>query len=169
MKTTIVPAQITTVEDKIAGSLGFTQLLLLVVPVFLGAALFVVLPPFFRVTLLKTSVVLVLTLICITMAVRIKGVIVLSWILILLRYNQRPRHYLYDKNSSYLRIISTTEAQPSTLVVAKELPEHSPLLVPGELVRAQMVVDDPRAKFHIRADRKGVLRAYIYEVKEEAV
>ena len=42
MRTTVVPAQVTTVEDKIAGNLGLSQLLLLTLPVFGGSALFLV-------------------------------------------------------------------------------------------------------------------------------
>lgn len=170
MKTTIVPAQVTTVEDKIAGNLGFTQLLLLVTPVFLGAAVFVVLPPLFKVTVFKTALVAILAVVCILLSIRIKGVIVLNWMLILLRYNNRPRHYIYNKNDSYLRDMPAIEKSALiTAFIPEELPATMPLLEPMQLIRAEMAVDDPRAKFNIRADRKGVLRAYIHEIKEKAV
>jgi hypothetical protein len=39
MKTTIIPAQITTVEDKIAGNLSFAQILLFLAALFLGTYL----------------------------------------------------------------------------------------------------------------------------------
>lgn len=46
MRMTVVPAQITTVEDRIIGNLGFSQILLLIVPLFVSAGVFVLLPPF---------------------------------------------------------------------------------------------------------------------------
>jgi hypothetical protein len=48
MKTTIVPAQVTTVEDRITARLTFTQLLLLVTPVFLSGAMFAFLAQYCR-------------------------------------------------------------------------------------------------------------------------
>ena len=46
MKMTVVPAQVTTVEDRIIGSLGFSQILLLVIPIFVSAGVFALVPPF---------------------------------------------------------------------------------------------------------------------------
>ena len=43
---TVVPAQVTTVEDRIIGNLGFSQILLLIVPVFASAFIFGLFPPF---------------------------------------------------------------------------------------------------------------------------
>ena len=45
MKTQVIPAQITTVEDKIVGSLTFSQLLLLLTPVALVALIYAFMPP----------------------------------------------------------------------------------------------------------------------------
>lgn len=45
MKTTVVPAQITTVEDKIAGSLTFTQIIMLVIPLLTSTAIYVLILP----------------------------------------------------------------------------------------------------------------------------
>jgi hypothetical protein len=39
MRTRVIPAQITTVEDRIAGNLNLTQILLLMIPVILGTYL----------------------------------------------------------------------------------------------------------------------------------
>ena len=44
MRTTVVPAQVTTVEDRIIGKLGFSQIVLLMIPVFLSAGIFTLLP-----------------------------------------------------------------------------------------------------------------------------
>lgn len=94
----------------------------------------------------------------------------MSWVLILLRYNSRPRHYVYNKNDYFLRDISPVETNETVVeAVQEETLTALPSLQPLQLIRAEMAVDDPRAKFNIRADRKGVLRAYLREVKEETI
>ena len=45
MRVSVVPAQVTTVEDRIIGCLGFMQILILVSAILCGAGVFVVLPP----------------------------------------------------------------------------------------------------------------------------
>lgn len=170
MRTTVVPAQVTTVEDKIAGSLGFTQLLLLVTPVFLGAAIFVLFPPLFQVTLPKCIVVGVLAIFCALLAVRIRGILILSWLLILARYNRRSRYFVYNKNDLYLRDNLFAEKEVVQKVVEQShKPKMIPLIEPLKLAQAQVAISDPRSKFQIRTDKKGVLRAYIHEIPEEAV
>ena len=77
MKVTIVPAQVTTVEDRIAGNLGLSQLLLLTTPVFSGSLLYVVLPPVFHGAIYKLVLIVALFIICSLMAIRIKGKILL--------------------------------------------------------------------------------------------
>lgn len=171
MKTTVVPAQVTTVEDKIAGNLGFTQLLLLVTPVFLGAAIFTILPPLFRVTMLKTTIVAILAFVCIVLSIRIKGKIILQWLAVVIRYLARPRFYLFNKNDSYLRAVDF--AEPELQVTAKDEIEAeeiaTTLLIPTpEKARIESAIHDPRSKFHLRAE-KGGLRVYISEIKEEAI
>jgi hypothetical protein len=172
MKTTIVPAQVTTVEDKIAGNLGFTQLLLLVTPVFLSGALFAIFPPFLKIAGYKLVIAAVLALICMSLAIRIRGKIVLTWVTVISRYNFRPRYYLFNKNDPYLRhkpaeVPVIDEVQPSKAISGDEsLPELMPI---AELVRLETAVSDPRAKFHFKATKKGGLGVYIHEIKEEAV
>jgi hypothetical protein len=114
MRSTVIPAQITTVEDKIAGNLGVSQLLLLAAPIFGGSALFVVFPPFFGYAVYKIVLIVCLTVICNMLAIRIKGTIVLRWVMILAGYMLRPRYYVFDKNSDYLREVSGSEAPPDT-------------------------------------------------------
>src|SRR6266702_3116458 len=119
MRTTTVPAQITTVEDKIAGELSLIQLLLLVAPIFGGAAIFVVLPPFFTSAPYKIVIIVCIAVLFAMLAIRIKGKIVLTWLLILTRYNTRPRYYLFNKNDTHLRDIPKPEA-PQEIVEQTE-------------------------------------------------
>lgn len=168
MKTTVVPAQVTTVEDKIAGNLNFTQLLLMTTPVFLSGAIFAFVPPFLRLRSYKVIICTLLTLVCLTLAIRIKGKILLLWISIIGRYNIRPRYYLYNKNDSYLRHEPITRHEAVPVKAEPTIEKDTVLLkdVPlTELVRLEDAVADPRAKFHFKTTKKGGLRVYIQEIK----
>ncbi len=105
MRATVVPAQITTVEDKIAGNLTVTQLLLLMVPVFLSAAIYAFFPPLFEFSLYKLILIGAVSILSLTLAIRIKEKIILDWLLLLTRYNLRPRFYLFTKSTTDLRAI----------------------------------------------------------------
>lgn len=167
MKTTVVPAQITTVEDKIAGNLNFTQLLLLIAPIFLGGAIYAFMPPVISYTFLKTVVIVLLAIVCITLAIRIKGRLVLEWIGIKSRYNIRPKIYIYDKNDIYLRKTDKEEtaSQMKTKTVRKTKPKFEPATKLPKLVQIEHMITDPKADFHFKANRKGGLSVHIKEVK----
>ena len=169
MKTTVVPAQITTVEDKIAGNLTFSQLILLTTPVFLAGAIFAFLPPFMNLRGYKLVLVILIATVCMVMAIRIKGRILLSWIGVLGKYNRRPRHYIFNKNDRYLREMENETPEPKKVShsmnkVSKETLQ--PISVPmNQLVMAEEVALDPRAKLEFRTTKKGELRVHIQEIK----
>lgn len=172
MKTTVVPAQVTTVEDKVAGNLSFTQMILLVIPVFLNGLLYVILPPFFGFSFAKLIIGIALALLCATMAIRVKGKILLQWIAIVSKYKMRPHYYLYNKNDTHLRK-QESKLEPAPIAAAIQEVASKPLftaaLTPSqELVRVESAVHDPRANFHI-SFKKGDLRVHIREIKEESI
>lgn len=168
MKTTLVPAQVTTVEDKIAGNLGLQQLLLLASPVFIGGAMFILLPPFVKVTTLKVVLSTVIFVVCASMAIRIRGKLLIEWAVVLLRYNVRPRYSVYNKNDSYLRqakndMQEVSENEEQVAKVKKHIPVVPKLPTP-DLARLEAVIHDPRANFSI-SNRKGKLNVHITEIK----
>ncbi len=63
MKTQVIPAQITTIEDKIAGNFSLTQILLLMFPVFWAAAVYTLLSPSLQLAWYKLPVILIVQLI----------------------------------------------------------------------------------------------------------
>lgn len=168
MKTTIVPAQITSVEDKIAGNLSFSQLLLMIVPVFVSAGLFVFLPPFTTYKLYKVFITVLVALICLTLALRIKGRLVAQWVTILSRYNARPRFYVFDKRSVYARkivrqkVVTPVEVEEKVLEVSLE-PQFA--FNTGELLSFENRITHPAANFHFTRSKKGGLRVHIKEIK----
>lgn len=103
MRTTVIPAQITTVEDTIAGNLTLTQILLLLSPVLITTGSYVFLPEQMTFQVYKIVFTILVSLFFVVMSVRIKGKLVANWTVILLAYFSRPKLYLFDKNNSFLR------------------------------------------------------------------
>lgn len=167
MKTTIVPAQVTTVEDKIAGNIGMSQLLLLVVPIFIGSALFVLLPPFFSYATYKAVVIAVIALVCALLAIRIKGKLALFWIAVMVRYNRRPRYYVFDKNDLHLRETDSLPDPEASIEIDQRDYESravSPALRLSDVVTAEELMANPRAQFRLEINKKGILSVHITEV-----
>lgn len=168
MKTTLVPAQVTTVEDKITGNLSLQQLLLLASPVFIGGAMFMLMPPFVKVTTLKVVIGTIIFVISASMAIRIRGKLLIEWGVVLLRYNVRPRYFIFNKNDSYLRQsqhdhVEIEERDTVPKKKKKLLPVIQNLPTP-DIARLEAVIHDPRANFSI-LKKKGKLNVHITEIK----
>jgi len=103
MKTTVVPAQITTVEDKIAGSLNFIQIILLVFSLIIGTAFYGMIPPKLHLSTLKMILMIAQFAVFGILALRYKGRILADWLVIILRYKARPRIYVFTKNDALSR------------------------------------------------------------------
>ena len=94
MKTSIVPAQVTSIEDTITGNLNLKQIILLVIPVFILALVFVIIPPSMSVNLLKCVIALAMSLPFVVLSIRHKGVVLLDELRIVIGYWLRPHIYL---------------------------------------------------------------------------
>ncbi len=105
MRTTIIPAQITTVEDKIAGSLNMTQILILMFPVLWTALIYILFAPTMKLVPYKLGLIVVVIVICLILVIRIKDKIVAEWLGVLLKYRLRPKYWLYNKNDTTNRIV----------------------------------------------------------------
>lgn len=168
MKTTVVPAQVTTVEDKVTGNLSLQQLIMLTSPIFLGSVVYVLFPPFFKAEPYKIVVITVLFVVFATLAIRIKGKLLIQWIGVLMRYNARPRFYVYNKNDGYLRykhdetpttkVIKQPQKKAVSPIVAMNMPISDKALL-------EQIVIDPRAKLRFRTNKKGGLDVHIQEIK----
>lgn len=170
MKTAVVPAQVTTVEDRIAGNLGLNQLLLLITPVFVGSVAYVVLPPFFRGEVYKYILMVIMALCAGILSIRIKGVIVLLWLVKLVRYYSRPRLYVYDKRSLSGRDVAVALPQTSTSEVEVSIKHRHDIaskLTLAETITAQELLQNPLANpsFEIR---KGGMYVRFTDIKQES-
>lgn len=133
MRTTIIPAQITTVEDKIAGNLNFTQLVLLVIPLIINCLVYTLLPE--RMHLNQYKVVFMLTsfFIFAVLAIRVRGKVLIHWLILIVQYNLRPKYYIFNKNDLSGRKIEITlgkkeaDAKTTKVTITKEASSFSDL------------------------------------------
>lgn len=161
MRTTVIPAQITTIEDKIAGSLNLTQLILLMVPVFWTTIVYTILTPAMHVVWYKIPLVFAVLVISLSLAVRVNGVVVLNWLFVIMGYKLRPKLYIFNKNDTYLKeldlptepkpIINTAKkTRPSSVTVAHKINVKDILLLQRFMKRRRM-------KLRYRSSAKGGL------------
>jgi len=121
MRTTIIPAQITTVEDKIAGSLNMTQILIMMFPVLWTALVYILLFPSMKLTSFKLVLIIFATATSGILALRIKDKIVAEWLGVLLKYRLRPKYYLFNKNDLTNRTLDIPELPVEQIMVKKKV------------------------------------------------
>lgn len=170
MRTTVIPAQITTVEDKIAGNLSMTQIVILLVPIFFGTFVFAMLPPTMHLAIYKLPLVLFVLFVCLILSLRIKGKVVASWLMILLSYNTRAKYYVFNKNDIYLRDILELEKIEKKEVVKTTAKKE--VVIPAkkfglkELKELETFIKNPNYSFSLKPDKKGGLYVAVSEIKK---
>ncbi len=158
MRTTIIPAQITTIEDKIAGSLNFTQILLLMAPVLWGTLVYTLFSPVMKIAPYKIGLVLFVTAICLILAMRVKEKIVAEWLGILLSYRLRPKYYLFTKNDLTERVVDLPFIEPIKSVKRASAKSHKKDLRElsiKELIKLEQAMSSRRLAVSFRFGGKG--------------
>ena len=156
MRSTVIPAQMTTVEDKIASNLSFTQILLLMAPVFWGTLVYAFFFPAMRLALYKLPVILLVTIFCLILAIRIKGKLVLDWLIMILRFRTRPAYYLFNKNEVYLRNLDLPVIKAKKVFVLriakaeKKIIADTPTFSIKELLQFDTLLNTQRFTFKTR-------------------
>jgi hypothetical protein len=172
MKRSVVPAQITTVEDKVIGNLSPYQVALMVLPLLFGIVLFTVFPRHFHFSAYKIIIMATLEVIGAVLSIRVHDMMLVQWLIIRLRYNVRPRFFVFDKNSDYLRDHSYTQEKPAdegaedTTAAPKTRITKLPHVALSEVVRLEELMASPHAKMRFQAGKKGRLNVVIHEVKQ---
>lgn len=167
MRSTIIPAQITTVEDKIAGSLNFTQMILLMIPVLWSLLLYAFFPPVMHLNSVKDILISLVFIVSVILAFRIRGHIILEWILIYGRYSLRPSYYVFDKNDPLYREIvppvktKTTETKVSATDSTAKV--HSSIPIKA-LISLDTLLTDARGKVQFKALKDGRLNVAYQQV-----
>lgn len=168
MRHAAVPAQVTTVEDRIMGNLGLSQLVLLVLPVFLGAGLFVLLPPVMHGSLYKYVVIGIISLLTGVLAIRIKGKIVLLWLITIVRYNLRPKYYVFQKSADHRENYATTKLEPTETAVvttAEDDPARAQLAF-HDAAYVLETIQKPESNLRFEMTKKGGLHVRFTEIKD---
>jgi len=161
MRTQVIPAQITTVEDRIAGNFSLTQILILLAPVFFATIVFVVLPPTMVLTWVKVGLIVAFGLISTTLAIRIKGMLAIHWIVVLLKYNIRPKYYVFNKNDTSYRdlLVPVLEKQDSKEVKKEKstAKEYKPAITVPNLIQLEELINNKDFDVRFRTSKKGGL------------
>jgi hypothetical protein len=169
MKSAVVPAQITTVEDKVAGNLTLQQLFLLACPIFVNSALYAILPRPMHLNAFKLLLMAVIATVCLASAIRIKDRLVILWVITILRYRNRPRYYVYNKNDSYLRCELQPLKEVEQVDTVKKVDESAVdsllRLTTAEKVRLEGLLTHPAANLQFMVNKKGGLHAIVTEVE----
>jgi len=163
----IVPTQITTVEDKLVGGLTVRQFMLLAVPVALFILLLVLLPPRADIVAYKVVISTLVAFVAMPLAIKIKGKLLLDWLIVIMRYMARPRYYVYDKNTSYLRAMPK-ESQKAKIEKKKIIRAHdlfaAKTLPAKERLRLQSLIDQGMS-VSVEVSKKGELHVIVTEKK----
>lgn len=171
MKATVVPAQVTTVEDKVAGNLGLSQLMLFATPVFGGSLLYAALPPSMGVAMYKLVILGIVTVISCILAIRIKGKIIASWLFVLLRYALRPKYYLFNKNALIYRreyAEPKTTEQKAEVVATKKPASTLPKLGLLESAELHAMLSNLAVNLTFETTKKGGLNVRLEKIQNES-
>jgi hypothetical protein len=164
MKTTTVPAQVTTVEDRITSNLTLLQIVLLMLPVFIDFIIYASLPKSFKLSILKVSLAVLVTSLLWTMSIRYKDKVIFRWLLLIGRYSFRPRFYVHIKTP----VADWTQAhrltEPALNINIKKLQAVSNFSNSDEL-KANEIMSSKNLKVVFVAGRKARLNIHAAEIK----
>jgi hypothetical protein len=175
MRTTVIPAQITTVEDKIAGNLNFTQISILIIPVFWTMLVYEIFPPYSFFVIYKLPLILIVLAICVILSLRIKGKVVLNWLIVLIKYSLRPKYYLFNKNDTYLRTLDLPHFPKRTY----KLPKFAQFKIKTNfnassikaigLIKLKSFIKNPKYTLSLKPNKKGGLYVGLEQIREQSI
>lgn len=158
MRTTVIPAQITTVEDKIAGSLNFTQILLLLLPMVWLGIVYILFIPSMHITAYKIPIVLLITIFCFILAIRFRGKLILEWVSLIATFNARPTYYIFNKNDGYGRTMDLPVFKRKPLLALKTIAKRKPKAVDSKVAVSELIQLEKLMSNHslsFKATKKG--------------
>jgi hypothetical protein len=167
MKATVVPAEVTTVEDKVTANLSMAQLALFSLPMFLGSILYWLLPPSLDFILYKLVAIGIVTAVSFVLAIRINGKILLVWLVVIARYRIRPRLYIFDKRSTYAREEYLDGKTKKVCDKFAEEQKSNKVLMASleETVFVQSALEDPMKNLSFETNKKGGLNVRVTEIQ----
>ena len=94
MRVSIVPAEMTSIQDKIIGDLNMNQVILLSTPLIFTILVYLFIPPFSKLSLLKITVCSISIISLGILSIKIDEKILLDHLKIFISFFNRPRIYL---------------------------------------------------------------------------
>jgi hypothetical protein len=164
MKTTIIPAQITTVEDKIAGKLSLIQVMILMIPVFWAGFVYIALTPRMEFASYKVIISIPVLIIAFIFSLRIDDKLVINWFVLLLRYNLRPKYYVFNKNDNFLRTLDLPVLQKKTAKVVKAEKETAPNTRCG--ISEQITFEKDKENIRFKTNGKGGINVIFNQIEK---
>lgn len=158
MRTTVVPAQVTTVEDRIAGNLTFSQVILLVFGLMVCAALYLGLEPQSRPSQPKLALMALQFALFGILSLRVGGKIVAEWLAVYSRYFSRPRIYVFTKNDTAGRLAYQSDVPKGEEIGFQEAPKRRAIARLSLLERSHIsgLMDDPSLSIRFEPKKGGV-------------
>lgn len=114
MKTNVIPSQITTIEDRVLGSLTVSQALILGADALVVLILYPVLSLFLASLVYKLLILIPIASMGLSLSVRLRGMLLYSWLLLIAHYGMRPRYYAFQKQASRLENIPPQSSMSTT-------------------------------------------------------
>ncbi len=161
MRTTVIPAQVTTVEDTIAGSLNFTQIVLLVSSLFINTFIYALVPQRMMFSMVKIALIGTVFAIFILLSLRIKGRLVLSWLTILATYALRAHIFIFSKNTLFSRDAEFLKPTYQKAVITAKKTEKEIQTSDSQDIDYASIVRNTNLNFRFR--RKGILVVKNYD------
>jgi len=168
MRTTVVPAQITTVEDRIAGNLTFMQIVLLIIPLILGTAIYICIPAKMHVGMFKGILLGLQFALFGGLAIRFRGRILADWLIIYLRFKMRPRKYVFIKNDLTSREIEEVLSRKEKISTAFKVKESikNPQVSFSENMKVDKLFGNPKVSVSFKLAKKGGLDVALKPIKD---
>lgn len=159
MKTAIVPAQVTTIEDRIAGNFTIAQFLIFMLALGVSTLLYLAMAPKYHFNPSKTVAIVTALVLLLPLAIRIHGKIVADWLIILSRFMSRPHRYIFTKNDPTTRSVPIVDSKaktvaPKVIVTTKTATET--LSVPDRAKVKELLSNPGLAVRFVMAEKGGI-------------
>lgn len=168
MKTTVVPAQITTVEDRIAGSLTLPQIVLMIFPLITSVIIYAGIPHRMHFSVIKIVLMALQVIFFGLLAIRFRGKIVAEWLVIYIRFAARPRQYVFTKNDIVARDIEISPLKKPDVAQNKKTNKKSFLMEPLALpdtARVNSLLENSALTVSYKLAKKGGLDVSLKPIK----
>ncbi|MFA6518897.1 MAG: hypothetical protein WCV93_04605 [Candidatus Shapirobacteria bacterium] len=140
------------------------------IPIFWTTVLFAFVPPVMKLAWYKLPLIVIVLFVCLVLSLRIKGRVVLSWLLILWRFNVRPMYFIFNKNDNYLRDIEIPIMEKKRKLVtvnsARPVDRKENELAQVESVKFLHVINNQKNSLSFKLGKQGGLHVALKQIKK---